>query len=93
MKLKLIPNWRDAWKMWSIRLAALGTALMTLVIGFPDAALSVWAILPAEFKTFIPEGMMQYVGLAIFALSIAARLIKQPALHAPEKTDDRPDVH
>ena len=49
--MKLIPEWRVAWKFWSVQLAALGTLVTGVLISFPDAALAAWALLPWVFST------------------------------------------
>jgi hypothetical protein len=78
--MNLIPDWRLAWKFWSVQLAALGTIVTGILISFPDAALAAWALLPADMKAFLPKEKMPIVGVAIFALSIVARMVNQAKL-------------
>ena len=80
--MKLIPEWRVAWKFWSVQLAALGTLVTGVLISFPDAALAAWALLPADMKAFLPKEKMPIVGVAIFALSIVARMTNQRKVQA-----------
>jgi len=80
MKLQLVTYWRDAWKFWSVKLAALGTALVTFATLFPDAALQAWFALPDEFKQVIPPSYVQGFGVVLMALSLIARIIKQQKL-------------
>lgn len=80
-KPELIEDWRDFWRFWSVRLAAVGTAITGLLVAFPDAALAAWAILPHELKSSIPPQYMPLIGVVVFALSIVARLVKQKNLH------------
>lgn len=80
MKPELIENWRQCWRFWSVRLAAVGTALTGLLIAFPDAALYAWALMPVEFKAAIPPQYMPLIGVGVFVLSIVARLIRQDSL-------------
>lgn len=79
--MKLVPNWRQCFKFWSVRLGMLGTALTGLLVAFPEAALHAWSLLPGDMKAFIPQQYMPFIGVGVFALSILARLIKQPKLH------------
>lgn len=79
-KPELIEDWRDFWRFWSVRLAAVGTAITGLLVAFPDAALAAWAILPHELKSSIPPQYMPLIGVVVFALSIVARLIRQDSL-------------
>ena len=48
----LISNWKDWWRMWSIRLSVLGTAVLIFFEGFPDVAFSVWASIPTILNLF-----------------------------------------
>ncbi|WCF59062.1 holin [Pseudomonas phage UF_RH5] len=82
-KPELIEDWRNWWRFWSVRLAAVGTAVTGVLIAFPDAALAAWAILPEEFKSAIPPQYMPLIGVGVFALSIVARLIRQEKLKGP----------
>lgn len=80
-KPELIEDWRNWWRFWSVRLAAVGTAITSLLVAFPDAALAAWAILPHELKSSIPPQYMPLIGVVVFALSIVARLVKQKTLN------------
>lgn len=86
-KPELIENWRECWRFWSVRLAAVGTAITGLLVAFPDAALAAWAILPHELKSSIPPQYMPLIGVVVFALSIVARLVKQKNLHKGPKDE------
>lgn len=76
-KVQLIHDKHLFFKFWSVRLGIIGTAITSLLIAFPDAALYAWNILPADLKAFIPEKYTPLIGVAIFIASIVARLIKQ----------------
>ncbi|PWR24590.1 hypothetical protein [Zavarzinia aquatilis] len=78
----LIDNWRRTWwRLWSVRLAAAGTALTSLLTLWPDSALYLWQMMPDEVRGLVPERAMTMLGVVIFAASIVARLVKQKALH------------
>lgn len=79
-KVELVKEWKQAHKLWSIRLAAIGAALTSLLITFPDAALYAWNLLPSDLKAFIPERYTPLIGVGIFILSMVARLVKQTKL-------------
>lgn len=79
--MKLIDDWRKSWRFWSVRLGVLGTAITSALVAFPSAALHAWAILPEELKAAVPPQHMPFIGVAVFGLSIVARLIRQDALH------------
>ncbi len=78
--MKLVEDAKVWWKLWSIRLGALGTALTTLLIASPDAMLFAWNLLPMDLRASIPPQYVPLIGVFIFVMSMAARLIKQEKL-------------
>jgi hypothetical protein len=79
--MRLIDDWKDAWKFWSVQLGILGTVLTSVLLASPDAALMAWGAFPDEFKQFIPPHWMPFIGVGIFACSMVARVIQQQKLH------------
>jgi len=73
----LISNWKDWWRMWSIRLSVLGTAVLIFFEGFPDVAFSVWASIPDDLKSVLPVEFAKYLGYGLIAASWVARTIRQ----------------
>ena len=84
--IKLIDDAKDWRKFWSVKLAFIGGALLTLAELGPGYLASAWAALPVEFQDAVPENIVKYMGLAFVFLSPVARAIKQEKLHV-EKTD------
>lgn len=84
MKLKLIENARDWWKMWSVRLMGIGTALQALLGWWPEAGLALWNSMPNEVKMLLPQSIVMTLPLGFFIAAMVARVIKQEKL---EKTD------
>lgn len=81
MKLHLIDDWaRKWWRLWSVRLNAIGLAILAWVQIDPVSALSVWVMMPSEVRKVLPPDFITIVGLAFFALSMMARLVVQPKL-------------
>lgn len=78
LKDRLVANWRSAWRWWSIRLNALGLLILGLVQFDPVAALYVWSLMPPAVQAILPRNFLTIIGLALFALSMIARLVKQP---------------
>lgn len=74
--MKLVDNWKQAWRWWSVRLAAVGATGAGLIIAAPEAMLHVWAMLPAELQVGLAEYRTQ-IALAVFVVAVIARLIKQ----------------
>lgn len=77
MKLKLIDEARHWYKFWSVKLGALGTAITSILVLFPDAAIHAWSILPHEMKSKIPPEYMPMIGVLVFVLAIFAVFVKQ----------------
>ena len=79
--MKLIENWRDFPKFWSVRLSVIGSALLSVFIIYPEAMLHVWAILPDDLKTFVPPRYTQFISLSVIIAGVIARIIKQEELN------------
>lgn len=77
----LIPEWRKAWRFWSVQLNALGVTVAGYLMLVPDAAIAMWGMLPPEFKAAIPPQYMPVIGLVIAALGTVARVVQQRRLH------------
>lgn len=88
LKLELIEDWRNFWRFWSVRLGVIGSALTGFLVVFPDQALQAWALLPADLKAYLPEKYMPLVGVAIFVLSMIARVIKQSKLQPKQGAEN-----
>ncbi|MEN9936064.1 MAG: hypothetical protein RLZZ387_2643 [Chloroflexota bacterium] len=81
MKLHLIDDWaRKWWRLWSVRLNAIGLAILAWVQIDPVGALAVWAMMPSEVRAALPPNFVTVVGLLFFGLSMLARLVVQPRL-------------
>lgn len=81
--MKLIPQWRQFWRMTSIQLQALALAFFSYLTAVPDAAIQLWSILPVDIRESIPPGYVKWFGITLIAFGIFARLIKQPKLSQP----------
>lgn len=73
---------RHWWKLWSLRFNAVGVAILSYVYFDPVGALAVWNMMPAPVRDLLPRDVLTHVGMALFALSMLARLVKQPKLVA-----------
>lgn len=89
--MKLIDNWKDWWKMWSIRINALVGFLIVLIAQFPDIFLQLWVLIPEEIKQSITtiDGIASAF-LSVLIISSFARVVKQNKLH---KDEDNKDVN
>ncbi len=75
--MKLVENWKQSWRWWSIRLAAIGAAITGTLIVAPESILQAWALLPADMRASL-EAYRGYIALAAFGLAIVARLVERP---------------
>lgn len=85
--MNLIPEWKSAYKMWSVRLGVLGSSIVGFVTVFPDQAIQAWNVIPPELKTFIPAQYLPMIGVAIYGASLIARVIHQPSLTKDKEND------
>ncbi|MBF57729.1 MAG: hypothetical protein CME80_08425 [Halomonas sp.] len=67
--MKLIPNSRQASKMWSIRLAALAAALAAA-----ETTLPLWS-------NVIPDGAFAALSSGLAVAAAVARVVKQANIH------------
>lgn len=77
-----VREWKKSWRLWSVQLGILGTAITSVLIAIPEAAIYVWETLPQGVRMLIPENMTPLIGVLIFVLSLVSRLIKQKKLIA-----------
>lgn len=72
--MKLIDEWRQAWRFASVWASGVGFSVLT-----------VWAIMPPAVRDVVPDWIEVVVGGLLFGGVLLARLTKQPKLK--EKTD------
>ena len=78
--MKLIDNWKQAWKLKSVQVGAISAFFYALIL-FSEQFLNVWAVIPQELKNKIPENAAEWVGIFVGVAMVLARLKKQPELH------------
>lgn len=74
---RVIPNWRDAHKWWSVRFGVLAVALEGVLTAAPEVAQEVWLGLPEELKAELPENFVKWIAWGLIAASMIARITKQ----------------
>ena len=82
---QLVPDWRNWWRWWSVRLVALGAVLEVFADAVPSALM---AITPALSGHIDPEHV-RILGYAALAAGIAARVIRQPKLDSSRHVPPR----
>lgn len=76
-KPELIEDWRQSWRLWSVRLSVVGAAIMGVFTAWPDSALYLWGAMPEEVRALIPQRFVSAIALFVFVMSTASRIIKQ----------------
>ena len=77
--MKLIDNWKQAWKLKSVQVGALSAFFYALIL-FSEQFLNVWNVIPQELKNKIPENWTEWIGMLVGVAMVLARLKKQPEL-------------
>lgn len=67
--IKIIPNWKQAWKFASVQWGMVGLVLMSVL----EATNQLWFNLPEHIQNSVPYA--GYIPAALFALSIIGRLL------------------
>jgi N-acetylmuramoyl-L-alanine amidase len=78
--MKLIDNWKEAWKLKSVQVGAISAFFYVLIL-FSEQFIQVWNIIPQDLKNKIPENIAEWVGCFVGVAMVLARLKKQPELH------------
>lgn len=85
--MKLVNDVKHWWRMWSVRLNALGLALLGWVAIDPVSVLYVWNMMPGHVRERLPVSLVGIIGAVLFGLSLVARLVRQPKLETKENPD------
>ena len=64
--MTLIPNIKQAWKMFSIQAQALNAALLVS-----------WQTLPLSFQTILPVQYLLIIAVVLLVLGVIGRVIQQ----------------
>lgn len=75
--MKLIPNWRQSWRWWSVRVSAFGAMIFAFLLAAPDQALAIWQALPADVQALIPNA--KEIGLFLSIAVVVVRIFQQRA--------------
>ena len=86
--MRLIDNWKQAWKLKSVQVGALSAFFYVLMYAafellwlfganFPQF----WAVVPQEVKELLPHSWVLWLGFLNNVLGVFSRLKYQPELH------------
>jgi hypothetical protein len=71
--MKLIDEWKQAWRMFSVQAMAAGVALQGAYVAMPDT-----------FQQLIPHEWMHYISIALLVLGLFGRLVQQSPKDPPQ---------
>ncbi|PAL23548.1 hypothetical protein [Sphingopyxis sp. GW247-27LB] len=74
---------KTAWKRWSVRLNAIGLAILAWVSIDPSVAIVVLNMMPDVVREFFPAQWIMVVSWIIYALYFVKMIVK-PATPAPK---------
>lgn len=66
-KPTLIPQWRRAWRMFSVQAMSLAAAIQ-----------GTWTLLPEDMRASLPPALVHWASVALLLAGIVGRLIDQP---------------
>ena len=72
IKLRLIDEWKKAWKLGSIQLVA----FFTILFSMGPTLLNTWVFIPQDLKDALPQGTAKLVAVAAFILVALGRVFK-----------------
>jgi|GEM_PF-1107972 len=75
-RLQLVADWRNAWR-W------ISTHCMLVAIAIQAG----WQELPAELQAAVPEQWVTWGTVAVLALGLVGRVVKQASLHQQDHAD------
>jgi len=87
--MKLIHEWKSAWRYWSVKINAIGLAVMGYLWFDPSAVLYVVSMMPPSVSVLLPDNAETIIGALFFALAMISRLVVQPKMEARR---DKPEV-
>ena len=68
--MRMIENWRKAYRMLSVQAMALATAIQ-----------GTWMTIPDDMKASIPAQAVHWITMGLLAFGIFGRLVDQPKVH------------
>lgn len=72
--MKLIPNARNWWRMFSVQAQLIAMAV-----------LGAWGAMPDDLKARLPDMLAIYTAAGVLVLGVFGRLVQQPKLHEDDK--------
>lgn len=80
--MKLVDNWKQWYKMWTIRINIFIGFVIMVLAQFPEVFMHLWVLLPDSVQSQMSEveGSMTII-IILLVVSTLARLIQQNKIH------------
>ena len=75
--MKLIDDWKKAWRLWSVQLNIITIIILAILNDLPSHIIASWSLLPEEIKSQIDKEVIAYVSMGLVILNILSRLVSQ----------------
>lgn len=82
---KILNDWREVRKRWSLWLAGAGTSFLGWFVTAPESAFTAWAMLPEDLKAHLPPQVVAHIGFALLVMSLLAQFVNQRQLQRKAK--------
>lgn len=89
--MKLVPDWKLMWRSWSVRLNAIGLAVMSLIWFDPSIALMLLNAMPSGVRAILPANAVTLASVLIYGAAILARIVHQPKLEEKRRAATQSD--
>ena len=66
MKIKLVQDWKYAWKWFSTNMMVIATAIQ-----------GAWMYIPEDMKTNIPHNIVNILTMVLLGLGLVGRIVQQ----------------
>jgi hypothetical protein len=88
LRARLVDDWHEAARWWSMRFNAIGLANLSFVSIDPTAALGVWNMMPGEVRAVLPHNFLTVLGGILIFLAMLSRVVKQKPKGEPVARND-----
>lgn len=83
--MKFVSESKQAWKMFSVRVAAIWGAIIAFLAADPMFIVTAWNAIPVDLRDSVPTWVRFVVVFgAVFGSIVLARLVKQKSIKKPE---------
>ena len=69
--MKLIDDWKQCWRWFSVQAMVLATAIQ-----------GAWMFIPPQLQASIPPGWVKTITISLLVLGILGRLVDQPKVQS-----------